>query len=79
MNKTIAITIKDKIAEAANEALYVCGNSDFVINFAFDDEWEEFPTKTARFIYNGKHEDVIFDGKLILIYSSMSVQESIEK
>jgi hypothetical protein len=62
MNKTIHVTIKEKIAVAAKEVLYICGNSDFIVDFTFDEEWNEFPTKTARFIYNGKHADVVFDG-----------------
>lgn len=62
-NKTsIEITIKRKIARQTNKTEYICGNNDFVINFIFDDEWAEFVTKTARFIYNGTHKDVVFQG-----------------
>lgn len=62
MNKTINIIIKDKIAKAPKDALYICGNSDFVINFVFDDEWTEFTKKTARFVYNGEYKDIEFEG-----------------
>lgn len=62
MNKTINITVRNKIAKAEKNVLYICGNSDFVINFNFDEEWDEFTTKTARFVYNGEYKDVEFDG-----------------
>lgn len=62
MNKTINITVKDKIATAPKDAIYICGNSDFVINFDFDSEWDAFDTKTARFIHDGTYTDVVFQG-----------------
>lgn len=61
--KTIEITVKDKIATASDGAMYICGNSDFFVDFTFDSEWDEFDTKTARFSYNdGKYQDIVFDG-----------------
>lgn len=57
----INITVKNKIARA-DGAHYVCGNSDYVANFKFDSEWDEYETKTARFSYNGSYVDVVFDG-----------------
>lgn len=60
--KTIDIVVRDKIAHASRDALYICGNSDFVVAFDFDEEWAEYTTKTARFTWNGQYEDVIFDG-----------------
>lgn len=64
MEKVIHITIRDKIARniRENEVEYVCGNSDYVIVFDFDEEWGEFSSKTAHFVYNGKHRDVVFTG-----------------
>lgn len=62
MEREINISIKDKIAVADKSALYICGNSDFVINFAFDEEWEAHITKTARFIFNDSFIDVVFEG-----------------
>lgn len=62
MEREINISIKDKIAVADKSALYICGNSDFVINFAFDEEWESHITKTARFIFNDRFIDVVFEG-----------------
>ena len=60
--KSIQIAVNDKIATRTNDVEYVCGNSDFVVDFTFDAEWNEFDTKTARFAYNGEHQDVIFEG-----------------
>lgn len=61
MNKTIIVTVRNKVA-TANKTVYVCGNDDFVIDFDFDQEWDEFPVKTARFIHNGTHTDVVVNG-----------------
>lgn len=58
----INIKVKDKIAETESDVAYVCGNSDFVIVFDFDDEWTEYEVKTARFKYNGTYQDIIFHG-----------------
>lgn len=61
MDRVIHVTIRDKIA-VADTTLYVCGNSDFTLDIDFDAEWDEFSTKTARFIYNGTFQDVVFQG-----------------
>lgn len=58
----IEITVRDKIATTTSNTEYVCGNSDFVIVFDFDDEWKTFDMKTARFVYEGKHQDIVFSG-----------------
>lgn len=62
MNKTIIVTIRDKIAVASKDIDYICGNSDFIVEFNFDEEWEEHTNKTARFSYNGTYQDVLFSG-----------------
>ena len=40
----------------------ICNNSDYVIRFDFDEEWEAHPIKTARFLHGGTHTDVAFKG-----------------
>lgn len=61
--KEINITIRDKIAENVSGSGYVCGNSDYTVVFDFDSEWDEFETKTARFIKQDKtFTDVVFSG-----------------
>lgn len=60
--KVIFVTIRDKVA-MADKTVYICGNSDFVVNFDFDSEWEKYETKTARFICDDtSYVDVLFDG-----------------
>lgn len=58
----INITIKEKIAKLAEKAVIICGNSDYIINCSFDDEWAQYKVKTARIICNGKYTDVVFEG-----------------
>lgn len=64
MNETINIAIKQKIATNTSPGLlYVCGNSDYTVTFAFDAEWDAFTTKTARFITDQNTViDIIFRG-----------------
>ena len=62
MNKIINVTVRDKIATKTDDTEYICGNSDFFIDFDFDDEWNAFDVKTARFAYEGKHQDIVFTG-----------------
>ena len=60
---TIKIDVMSKIARCADKrAFAVCGNSDYTISFNFDSEWDDYKAKTARFIYNGKYQDVVFTG-----------------
>lgn len=62
MNKTIEITIRNKVARQTNKTVYTCGNSDFVVIFDFDEEWNGFKVKTARFIHSAGYTDVVFEG-----------------
>lgn len=63
MKYVIDVKVRDKIAVATKDATYICGNSDFVVVFDFDDEWNEYDKKTARFVHgNGTHYDVMFEG-----------------
>ena len=59
----ININIKDKIAKVAEPVTIICGNTDYEIRFAFDEEWVDQKVKTARFIYNNKYIDVVFEGE----------------
>lgn len=63
MSKTIKISVRDKIAVNMSNIPYTCGNSDFVINFDFDEEWDEFSVKTARFIKDDRtYQNQVFQG-----------------
>ena len=58
----IEVAVRNKIATKTDDTEYICGNSAFVLVFDFDEEWDAFNAKTARFAYNGKHQDVVFSG-----------------
>lgn len=59
----IEVRVDDKIAYVVGDPLYVCGNSDYIVNFTFDADWADHEVKTARFIKNNKeYIDVVFSG-----------------
>ena len=62
MDKVIHVTVRDRIATSAENSLYVCGNSDYSIEFDFDAEWAEQIVKTARFIHGTEKDDIVFSG-----------------
>lgn len=60
----IHIMVSNKIATGDGSRI-VCGNSDYMAVFSFDEEWAAHDVKTARFVYPGgagDHIDVIFEG-----------------
>ena len=64
--KILHITVNDKIATySQREGYIVCGNSDYMIEFTFDAEWEEHQFKTARFITPAGVQDVLFEGNAV--------------
>lgn len=62
MSQRITIEIKDKIATCLTELPVVCGNSDYVVDFVFDEEWNAHDVKTAIFVVNGKATYQVFAG-----------------
>ncbi len=63
MDKRIQISVVDKIAQQTCDTVYVCGNSDYVVDFSFDSDWDEYLVKTARFITGDSRVfDVVFEG-----------------
>ena len=61
----INVIIADKHALAMPHEPLVCGNNDYVIEFKFDEEWDDHPTKTARFIFDDRsYIDVVFSDNL---------------
>lgn len=62
MSQRITIEIKDKIATCLTESPIVCGNADYVVDFVFDEEWNEHDVKTAVFVVNGKATLQVFAG-----------------
>lgn len=63
--KTLHIKVIDKIATyQQRDGDIVCGNNDYQIEFSFDEEWNEHTERTARFIFAGGQEDVVFTGSI---------------
>lgn len=57
------ISVVNKIATyQKRDGDIVCGNSDYQIKFTFDDEWNAYDKKIARFIWGGQFQDVEFTG-----------------
>jgi N-acetylneuraminic acid mutarotase len=73
----LQIDVKDKRATYNRRGgEIVCGNRDYQIRFAFDEEWDAYPVKTARFIAGGIPTDVIFEGDTVavpIIHNAWSV------
>lgn len=69
--QTIHIDIKERRAQALGSPVLICGNTDAMAIFTFDEEWAEAGAKTARFAYerDGKvhHQDVVFIGDTVNI------------
>ena len=76
--KNIAISVRDKIAINMSDVPYTCGNSDFVVNFDFDEEWNAYDVKTARFIKDDRtFQDQVFQGNecpVPIIYNTNKVR-----
>lgn len=73
--KRIEISVENLVAWQTNSTDYVCGNSEFVVGFVFDKEWNEFETKTARFIHGGEHTDIVFTGKECKVPKILNVKK----
>ena len=75
--KTLHIDIVDKIAiYQQRDGDIVCGNNDYQIEFTFDREWEDYPDRTARFVWNNQHYDIPFSGNICRVprlYNTLSV------
>lgn len=60
---TIEISVREKVAREPTGCAYiVCNNTDYVVQFDFDVEWNAHSVKTARFIWNGQYRDIVFSG-----------------
>lgn len=59
----INVIVAEKKAIAIPHEPLVCGNSDYIIEFNFDAEWNDYQMKTARFIFDDRsYVDVVFEG-----------------
>ena len=72
----LPITVREKLASYTGDIPYICGNSDYTVQFDFDNEWDAYPQKTARFVWGSYYTDVMFEGNdcpFPLIESAMTV------
>lgn len=67
----IEVIVRDKLAQVQGNPEIVCGNSDYTVTFDFDEEWDAYEYKTARFCFleNGipRYYDVLFSGDTVTI------------
>ena len=63
---TISVTVRNRIATAQRWQCIICGNSDYIVDFDLDAEWNDMPNKVAVFVTNTRgnirHERVLFEG-----------------
>ena len=62
MSQRISVQVRNKIATCLTDIPVVCGNSDYIVDFDFDEKWDRYEIKTARFRTNGEYTDVVFEG-----------------
>lgn len=64
--RRIPIIVREKVAKLVNpdETPLVCGNNDYVVEFDFDDAWENYPEKTALFVFGSDSVPVVFNGNV---------------
>lgn len=76
---TIQIEVRNKALSVIGEPEIICGNSGYEIQFSFDAEWEKYPVKTARFLYNKhyewQYEDVVFEGNTVSVPDVYDIEE----
>lgn len=70
--KNINISVVDKVATNESKDVHiVCRNSDYTVTFGFDSEWDNYITKTARFVFTKmglvRHIDVVFTGNQVAV------------
>lgn len=74
----IEVDVSNKIAQVRDKTIAgVCGNSDYVVHFNFDDEWNAYENKTARFKWGGTFTDVVFTGNecpMPIIYDTNTLE-----
>ena len=63
----LPVTIQDKIAVYMSSEKMICYNSDYILQFTFDAEWDSYTQKTAQIRYFSTNKgwvkhDIIFTG-----------------
>ena len=63
---TIPIHVSGKVALCPKRYL-ISSNSDYVLQFTFDSEWDASPVKTARVIFDEQCVDLAFSGNSVAL------------
>lgn len=67
----IHVRVISKQAAVEGSPVIICGNSDYSVQFEFDEEWDNAALKTARFVYDQSgiltYEDVVFTGNIVQV------------
>lgn len=66
----IDIQVREKHAKVVGGPVIICGNSDYVLRFDLDAEWDDKPARTAVFVWVGEngeleHEERAFGGDAV--------------
>lgn len=62
---TLYIDVTGRVAKHRDRDKYIVwDNEDYQIEFSFDDTWDQYPVKTARFIWHGNRWETEFSGNV---------------
>lgn len=63
----IVVTVKNKMA-VGDGSVIVCNNSDYVVRFVLDSEWDALALRTMRIVYDSyTHTDIAFSGDTVAL------------
>jgi hypothetical protein len=63
--KQIHVQVEDKVAKLVSMNFnLVGGNSDYEVVFGFDGDWDNYPLKTALFVFGQDTREVVFSGNV---------------
>ena len=63
----IVVTVKNKMA-VGDGSVIVCNNSDYVVRFVLDSEWDALALRTMRIVYDSySHTDIAFSGDTVAL------------
>lgn len=63
----IPIAINNKVASVPCGTYIVADNTDYVLSFTFDAEWNGYPQKTARVLIGSQYSDIDFTGNIVTL------------
>ena len=63
---SIPIQVSGKVALCPKRYL-ISSNSDYVLTFTFDSEWDQSPVKTARVLFDDRCLDLVFSGNSVAL------------